>query len=471
MSSRATVTLDSPFLDRIHLVPIHRQRRVHNLEAQRNSKRAGRVAAVGRRDEQLRRRRAAGRSGRVLSRAGRAEHGGMTRGVHVRLDRRSAHVADRSSAHRVSRSLSAMANIGSDPFIPPNPRSVPRDPDAGPSSHAVSSNTPSPPPAPPMHLSLLPLLRCPVCHARLHAPTTLRCGHSVCAHHLRPCLSHCPVPRCSHPAPSHPIIPPTSSVAYHPAPSSSSSSPSSSVLPLPQRVDVTLSKVLDLIVRVQPDPATPTNSEDSEDSPNVQSISPASSYSRRRPRSADEANRPRKRRRHRPPTCDTDDGPDLLSHLVAASARQRSVRHDQPLSPPSPPPTASDLFEKNLLAELTCEICFNLFYDPITTPCQHASLPSVLLVLHFSVSSTDFLHKMSTPCSRSRCYMPSLPTRPPWLPLFSRASPKSGHTISSYVSLSFSVCIFHIARSPQGLSCSLSRTRRNNRSRGARCTP
>ncbi|KAG6900954.1 hypothetical protein C0993_004391 [Termitomyces sp. T159_Od127] len=263
----------------------------------------------------------------------------------------------------------ASISTGSDPSSPPNPRSDAREPDAGPSSHPVSSNTTALPPAMPMHLSLLPLLRCPVCHARLHAPTTLRCGHSVCAVHLRD--SECPVPRCSHPdVPSHPIIPPASSVAYHPAPSSASTS---AAFALPSRVDVTISKVLDLIARVQPHPADPSDSEDSS-----QLISPASSSSgsRRRPRSSDEYNRPRKRRRHRPPICDNDDAPDLLSHLTAASARQRSVRHDQPLLPPSTP---SDSLEKELLVELTCEICFTLFYDPITTPCQHASGPHFFL--------------------------------------------------------------------------------------------
>lgn len=28
-------------------------------------------------------------------------------------------------------------------------------------------------------------------------------------------------------------------------------------------------------------------------------------------------------------------------------------------------------FEKDLLVELTCEICFILLYEPLTTPCQH----------------------------------------------------------------------------------------------------
>jgi hypothetical protein len=31
----------------------------------------------------------------------------------------------------------------------------------------------------------------------------------------------------------------------------------------------------------------------------------------------------------------------------------------------------SNQFEKVLLTELSCEICFMLFYQPVTTPCQH----------------------------------------------------------------------------------------------------
>jgi hypothetical protein len=37
-------------------------------------------------------------------------------------------------------------------------------------------------------------------------------------------------------------------------------------------------------------------------------------------------------------------------------------------------------FQKDLLAELTCEICFVLLYQPITTPCQHVRpIPSLIL--------------------------------------------------------------------------------------------
>ncbi|KAH0587535.1 hypothetical protein H2248_006317 [Termitomyces sp. 'cryptogamus'] len=282
-----------------------------------------------------------------------------------------------------------------------------------------------------MAAALAALCVCPVCHRTLAGPTTLHCGHTVCASHQ---LAPCPVPRCL--ASPHPAA---SSVAHYPP------LLDSTAVPAPDRVDVTLTKVLDLIARVQRD-LCPTNSDPA-----------SSSSSRRRPRSADQPNHPRKRRRHRPPN---DDDGDLLSHLVASSARQRDTHHDQPLLPPDPPDTdllshlvASSArqrdthrdqpllppdpadpilakFEKDLLAELTCEICFTLFYDPITTPCQHESIPSCHVFPFPLIPTTDFLHKMPPPRPRSRLHMPPLPKKPPWLPLFPRASPKSPHPLA-----------------------------------------
>ncbi|KAG5724360.1 LON peptidase N-terminal domain and RING finger protein 3 [Termitomyces sp. T112] len=245
-----------------------------------------------------------------------------------------------------------------------------------------------------MAAALAALCVCPVCHRTLAGPTTLHCGHTVCASHQ---LAPCPVPRCL--ASPHPA---SSSVAHYPP------LLDSTAVPAPDRVDVTLTKVLDLIARVQRD-LCPTNSDPA-----------SSSSSRRRPRSADQPNHPRKRRRHRPPN---DDDGDLLSHLVASSARQRDTHHDQPLLPPDPPDTdllshlvASSArqrdthrdqpllppdpadpilakFEKDLLAELTCEICFTLFYDPITTPCQHEKHPPNHLILSLLLKAFPALYR------------------------------------------------------------------------------
>lgn len=100
---------------------------------------------------------------------------------------------------------------------------------------------------------------------------------------------------------------------------------------LAQKVDVTLNKVIHLLAR-------PDNNQDSHD-------------------------RPRKRRRYH----DDSNDDDLLTHLRTQSDYQQRVPADQPL----PSSLSQYSFEKDLLLELTCEICFMLFYEPITTPCQH----------------------------------------------------------------------------------------------------
>ncbi|KAG7096952.1 hypothetical protein E1B28_004349 [Marasmius oreades] len=62
---------------------------------------------------------------------------------------------------------------------------------------------------------------------------------------------------------------------------------------------------------------------------------------------------------------DDDDSNDLLSHLRAHAERERHMAPDEPIIPPE------DAFQKELITELTCEICFSIFYEPTTTPCGH----------------------------------------------------------------------------------------------------
>lgn len=225
------------------------------------------------------------------------------------------------------------------------------------------------------------LLRCPVCAAPLAAPTTLHCGHSVCARHLRTPSYACPVPACAPPDTAPPNIPTSSTVTYFPAPPDAPAPPAPEA---PSRVDVTVSKLIDLVARTaaargpQPDDHDDDDDGPDDEQPPRPSASSSALLVRTRPRS-DSATpeRPRKRpRRHPPPESDDDDH-DLLSHLRRQSARQRSTRHDQPLIPSHPPLTEEAIharFEKDLLSELTCEICFTLFYQPVTTPCQHVRL-------------------------------------------------------------------------------------------------
>ena len=245
------------------------------------------------------------------------------------------------------------------------------------------SRFPSLPPRPMDPSSLRQVLDCPLCRRPLTAPVTLHCAHTLCAHHLTSRTS-CPLPRCAPPTIPPPNIPSESTVTYYP-PSGDDTAP----VPLPpsSASDFTINNILDLIdrIQVQLDRVYPLTVKYDSDLDDDDTSHPATSTSlRSRPRSSSggSVERPRKRRRRLPPQ-ESDDDPDgdLLSHLRAQSVRQRSTRHDQPLLPPSPPPAAPSRettlanFEKELLGELTCEICLTLLYEPITTVCQHASLP------------------------------------------------------------------------------------------------
>ncbi|KAF8913920.1 PUA-like domain-containing protein [Gymnopilus junonius] len=187
----------------------------------------------------------------------------------------------------------------------------------------------------------LQALRCPVCHGPLANPTTLHCGHSVCSLHLEAPAASCPVPACdSQPNPEPPRIPHDSPVRYNPAPSRA--------FPLTtHRSDVVLNNVLALVHRTPPLlPPPPHHDNDDDD---------------------DDDNSPRPRKRHKP----RHDDNDLLAHLRSAASQARLVAPDRPLIPTSEDNTAPTDFDKKLLEELTCHICYVLFYQPVTTPCQH----------------------------------------------------------------------------------------------------
>jgi hypothetical protein len=161
--------------------------------------------------------------------------------------------------------------------------------------------------------TLLQLLNCPVCHQTLLAPTTLQCAHTLCSAHISSIASQCPLPTCL-PSSSSSTAP---GVTYFPPP-----------LPHPPfsadpKVDVTINKIITLLRR---------------------------------------------------PLRDYTDQPDLLQHLRDQRRIQRQAHPDAPLDIPQmrdPPLNTLARFEKELLTELTCEICFTLFYQPVTTPCQH----------------------------------------------------------------------------------------------------
>ncbi|TFK43511.1 hypothetical protein BDQ12DRAFT_183272 [Crucibulum laeve] len=309
-----------------------------------------------------------------------------------------------SASHRVQLSDSHSPNLTSQSrsmnTLPPEPSSdaaASAHPSLPPSNTTLPSSTPCVPmPSTPLQPSdIRPALVCPHCLSRLNAPTTLHCGHTICAHHVSSSssptsdpnspLPACPIPSCSTVRSSAqlPRIPPHSRVQYRPAPPPQHEDPPAPQMSLAEpKLDVTVNKILSLVSRTQqalqddenragfiPQPSG--NHSDDNDSDQGSS----SSHSRR-----DSSHRPRKRRRRHSPQPEPDDGDwsdDLLSHLRRQATHNRDTRDDEPLSTHGAPPVRHDRaailtrFEKDFLTELTCEICFVLLYQPITTPCQH----------------------------------------------------------------------------------------------------
>jgi hypothetical protein len=81
------------------------------------------------------------------------------------------------------------------------------------------------------------------------------------------------------------------------------------------------------------------------------------------------------REQHRIHTDQVDsDQLDLLQHLREQRLLQRMALPDVPLAGFDGPSNGVPFLEKELLSELTCQICYTLFYEPVTTPCQHVRL-------------------------------------------------------------------------------------------------
>jgi hypothetical protein len=344
---------------------------------------------------------------------------------------------------------------------------------------------------------LLPLLFCPLCAVAggstprplLHQPFTLHCGHTVCSSHLKTLdpAQRCPLPVCSstpNPDTTRPNIPSTSRVVYLPAVPPPASVPRSTSASFEQRVDITISKLIEVVSRHSPPPPPPSSHGDSDHSdgddhqPHPQErplptatlpssdeetefpvtrdpLDRSSGHRRRRRRapeptrrpaqnqsgltlasarsmrviSADSADNappsssghagrsstspprtasgessdgsdsstepPKKRRRHDTRSSVTDRG--IQSSVIepeAGAGNSESVDALQPSHPGSEPrqdPERGDenlqtRIEKALLTELSCEICFTIYYQPVTTPCQHVSC------LLFLVPSPRFCH-------------------------------------------------------------------------------
>jgi hypothetical protein len=299
---------------------------------------------------------------------------------------------------------------------------------------------------------ILPLFRCPVCppSSTLTAPVTLYCGHTVCAKHvsvpvpvpaplnlptstsqpqphpdiparlLR--LTPCPLTGCtvspSTPTPP-PNIPSSSRVTfYYSAVGLQPDRDTSAFATIPDsRTDITVNK-LTIITRrydqhqqqqVQSaqrlpvadsvsDSDSQTDEEilDSRDPSITQTFTAGSSTSTNIAGETSSST----------PRVSSDgwqQGP------ARASARKRRRKHLLPPRRLDAPAQSADQFEKELLAELTCEICFNLLYQPVTSPCQHVSFS--IFIIHPSSANhplPDLLFKVPPSFLRPRQSMPAL---------------------------------------------------------------
>lgn len=339
---------------------------------------------------------------------------------------------------------------------------------------------------------LLPLLSCPLCAVNngskpfplLRNPFTLHCGHTVCSSHL-PTLDptqHCPLPICSSAAntnAAHPNIPSSSRVTYLPAPPlppSSRQTTATHIDQFEQRVDITVSKLIELVSRHSPLPPPASDLDDSDQSdgddggdehvirlerppiartlrnlneetefrvargmrrpfvhrrrpapestsqstpPNhsesalprtsptsalsadsVQGALPSSpgraGYSASLPSrisdgeisdSSDSSSEPpRKRLRCDSRALVTDQHSHAIEQTEAETGGSGGLNNPQPIPihPEAEPhqvpgenvEDSRSNVDKELLTQLSCEICFAIYYQPVTTPCQHVSRPS-----------------------------------------------------------------------------------------------
>ncbi|KAI0284945.1 PUA-like domain-containing protein [Russula aff. rugulosa BPL654] len=217
-----------------------------------------------------------------------------------------------------------------------------------------------------MTAALILPLRCPLCpsHSTLTAPVTLYCGHTVCAIHVslphRPPespqphthvpillrLTPCPLQGCtaSPSAPPAPLnIPSSSRVTFFPAVSHEPDRDAAFATIPDSRVDVTVNNLATIIHRYDQQ---------------LQAHSP-----------------------QHLPGADSGEGPSSIPRQGSSDGSQQRParmgarkRRRKRLPPPrrlDAPAQSADQFEKELLAELSCEICLTLYYQPITSPCQH----------------------------------------------------------------------------------------------------
>ncbi|KAI0254380.1 PUA-like domain-containing protein [Lactifluus subvellereus] len=243
---------------------------------------------------------------------------------------------------------------------------------------------------------LLPLLYCPLCppSSPLLVPVTLFCGHTVCAKHVsipapqpnphdhlptrRLRLTPCPLEGCDA-SPSNPVPPPnipsSSRVTFYPAVGPQPDHDSAAFESIPDtRTDITINKLASIIHRSDQhqqaqyterlptlDSGSGSDSQTDEEILDTQPTHPSAGPTTTTPSEpSSELSIPRQI---------SSDASQQDSVRISARKRRRKQ-----LPPPrrlDAPAQSADHFEKELLSELTCEICFMLLYQPITSPCQH----------------------------------------------------------------------------------------------------
>jgi hypothetical protein len=262
--------------------------------------------------------------------------------------------------------------------------------------------------------SLLPLLHCPLCPSRstLTAPVTLFCGHTVCAKHVSvpahlPSSSHlpvllrltpCPLPGCTAAPtpPTHFNIPASSHVTFYPAVGLPPNHDAAAFTTIPDsRTDITVNKLAMIIHRydrqqraqsTQRLPAVDSGSGgdsqtdeeilDTRD-PSPQEFNAGSSASTGEPSSI-------------PRQVSSDGSQQGPARMSARKRRRKRLPPPRRLDAPA---QSGDPFEMELLAELTCEICLTLLYQPITSPCQHVSVSIPLSSQSLSTLCQTFCSK------------------------------------------------------------------------------
>jgi hypothetical protein len=330
-------------------------------------------------------------------------------------------------------------------------------------------------PTSPSHIIMIPLilpLRCPICpsHSTLTAPVTLYCGHTVCAIHVahppssssstQPLLlrlTPCPLRACtaSPAAPSPLNIPPSSNVTVFPALGHDEPDAASAFATIPDsRVDVTVNNLATIIHRYDQqlqahtpqhlprvDSGCGSDSETDEEILDARDSSPTPGSS-----------------------ANTGEGPSIPRQVSSDGSQQRPARTSarkrrrKRLPPPrrlDAPAQSADQFEKELLAELSCEICLALYYQPITSPCQHVSRSSSLILIPVDSVCQTFCTKC---LHRSLDHSNQCPLCRQTLPGFSYFQDHPfNKTILSISMLFHPFFLFDLTRSPssQNLSRSL----------------